>query len=210
MTENVPSKESKPDFLEKNLMSCEIKKDGSGEEKINFEINTNLLPAEIKTKNEALSYISKRLFGTANSDIANETALRSANSMPHGIPDEEKYNIILNSCQEMKPKDLLEARLCAKETTLYTTAMQYMMRAERNLASEEMGACLWHETHINIAMKLLRIHNETVQTLSKLRRGGEQKFTVQHHHFHVNDGGKAAIMAGSFQARGGVKEKNGD
>jgi len=43
----------------------------------------------------------------------------------------------------------------------------------------------------NLAIKLLRLHNETIETLGRYRRGGEQKVTVQH--VNVNEGGKAII-----------------
>ena len=40
-------------------------------------------------------------------------------------------------------------------------------------------------------LSFIRLHNETIETLSRYRRGGEQKVTVQH--VNVNDGGKAII-----------------
>ena len=161
-------------------------------------MSENLPKKSMKTKE------SKKLFGAVDDIAAADSISRSAQAMPYGIPDDEKYNLILSSYQEMNPKNIVEARLCTKETALYTTAMHYMGRAERSLESEALGSHLWHETYINLAIKLLRLHNETVQTLEKVRRGGEQKMVVQ----HVNvEGGQNAFMTGNFQAGEGRKEK---
>jgi len=53
------------------------------------------------------------------------------------------------------------------------------------------------------AIKLLRLHNETIEALSRYRRGGEQKVVVQH--VNVNNGGQAIV--GNVEARGGGKCK---
>ena len=61
------------------------------------------------------------------------------------------------------------------------------------------------EKHIDDCMnrtaKLSRLYNETLETLMRYRRKGEQKVVVQH--VQVNDGGKA-IVTGDFQTGGGV------
>ena len=199
MTKNVPEKTKVKQ--KECLLSCEITKDENGDENLQFCFNSSLFPENLKSKREYMDYAVEKLFGTSNFKLAMETANRAAMSLPHGMTDEEKYNLIFGSSQEMKPKDILEARLCTKETTLYTTAMQYMMRAERNLESNELGSNLWHETYMNYAIKLLRLHNETVQTLDRLRRK-EQRIVVQH--VTVNDGGQAAILT-KIDGGGGVK-----
>ena len=43
------------------------------------------------------------------------------------------------------------------------------------------------------AIKLLRLHNETVDTLGRYRRNGEQKVVVQY--VNVQNGGQATVGA---------------
>lgn len=74
--------------------------------------------------------------------------------------------------------------------------------AESGMFSEDsdIASRMWYETHMNYAIKLLRLHNETIETLSRYRRKGEQKVIVQH--VNVNDGGKA-IVGGNLGIGGG-------
>ncbi len=60
------------------------------------------------------------------------------------------------------------------------------------------------DSFINRSTKLTRLYNETVDTLSRYRRKGEQKVVVQH--VNVNQGGQA--MVGNFQARVGEENYN--
>jgi hypothetical protein len=48
---------------------------------------------------------------------------------------------------------------------------------------------------MRFALKLLRLHNETIEAITKRRGGFEQKITVQH--VQVNEGGKAAFLSNS-------------
>jgi hypothetical protein len=51
----------------------------------------------------------------------------------------------------------------------------------KNLRRSATADMLCHSEHyINKAIKLLRLHNETVEALNRYRRGGEQKIVVQH------------------------------
>ena len=48
------------------------------------------------------------------------------------------------------------------------------------------------------AIKLLRLYNETIQAITKYRRGGEQKLVIQH--VNVNQGGQA-VVGGVFEGK---------
>ena len=79
--------------------------------------------------------------------------------------------------------------------------MKYLHRAENTDMIPQTEFCLKN------AVKLLRLHNETVEALSKYRRGGEQRVLVQ----HVNvEGGAQAIVNNGSMTGGGVKHKNGE
>ena len=51
----------------------------------------------------------------------------------------------------------------------------------RYLNKANQADMLWYaEFYMKSALKLLRLHNETVETLNRYKRGGEQKIVVQH------------------------------
>jgi hypothetical protein len=56
-------------------------------------------------------------------------------------------------------------------------------------------------------MKLLRLHNETIEILDRYRRRGGQTVVVQHQHVQVNDGGRA-IIGTQMMEGGGSKLKS--
>ena len=58
------------------------------------------------------------------------------------------------------------------------------------------------EAQANMAIKLLRRHNETIEALSRYRRGGEQRVVVQ----HIAD--KIAVVNNFGGTGGGVSTKN--
>jgi len=59
----------------------------------------------------------------------------------------------------------------------------FQLKSNKNLAQSEF--------YLKNAIKLLRLHNETIEALGKYRRGGTQNVIVQH--VRVNDGGKAIV-----------------
>ena len=83
--------------------------------------------------------------------------------------------IMLQTLDDQQPKDVVEARLVSQETVLYAYAMQML-----ESAAGEGKPLFQVESLMNLGIKLLRVHNETVETLVRYRRGGEQKVTVQH------------------------------
>lgn len=93
--------------------------------------------------------------------------------------------MIYQSLSECEPKDAIESKLCAQSAALYAQGMHYLSRAENTNILHQI------DFFMKNAIKLLRLHNETVETLARYRRKGEQKVIVQH--VNVNDGGKAIV-----------------
>ncbi len=79
--------------------------------------------------------------------------------------------------------------------------MHFMSRVT-NPKQSEQGIDL----NINRATKLMRLHNETVEALSKYRRKGEQKVTVIHKNQQVNVNGGQAIV-NEFNPGSGDQDK---
>ena len=122
--------------------------------------------------------VAQHITGTKDFDLAIDL-LKSpiANMISHYPTDEEKteaYNLIAQSLYDMKPRDSFEARLITQATVLHKSAMQNLMLSNR---AERIDYCT---QHMNMAVKLFKLHNETVEALSRYRRGGEQKVTVTH------------------------------
>ena len=106
-------------------------------------------------------------------------------------------NAILDTLYAMKPNDEIEGMLITRLIALHFQITKQMQALNLNGLTPEQVDSL-----INRSTKLTRLYNETVDTLSRYRRKGEQKVVVQH--VNVNNGGQA--MVGNFQS--GVGEKN--
>ena len=59
------------------------------------------------------------------------------------------------------------------------------------------------EHYMKNAIKLLRLHNETVEAINRHRRGGSQKVIVQH--VNVEGGSQAIVNNGDMITGGGGK-----
>lgn len=129
--------------------------------------------------------VLKDLTAISDNDIAREIFDRSALAMPKDKNAICKINIMLQSLADSGPKDATETRLSLQSTVLYSQGMKHLYNAEN---SNRIDYC---EYYMKSAIKLLRLHNETIEALCKYRRGGEQRVVVQH--VQVNNGGKAIV-----------------
>lgn len=157
-----------------------------------LEAKISALAYEKKSPQEYFEEALKELTGTNFFELANEIYHRSRDAMP-SKNEAENANTIVQALAENKPRDATEARLCAQEAVLYAQGMQCLYRAENE---NMIPQC---EHYLKNAVKLLRLHNETIEALNKYRRGGEQRVVVQH--VQVSDGGKA-VVNGVFDGGG--------
>ena len=124
----------------------------------------------------------KQITGTKDFEVAhnivNSGAMAILSLVEMGQPMSEQavtcLNIILQNLHDFQPKDAIEASLVAKAAALF----QHGMARLSKLASSENVRN--SEAQANMAIKLLRCHNETIEALSRYRRGGEQRVVVQH------------------------------
>lgn len=105
------------------------------------------------------------------------------------------FNSVTNAMNAMKPQDEIEGMLISRLVALHFQGMHYLSCAANPEATTE-----GRDNNINRSTKLSRLYNETLETLMRYRRKGEQKVVVQH--VNVNDGGKA-VVSGSMIAGGG-------
>lgn len=165
---------------------CPIKimeKDG----KINWDYN--VIREGFNSREEVYKYLT----ATTDAELARDIISNGVCALLDQKSSAERYNLVLQTLADSEPKDATEAKLCLQAHALYTQGMKYLSLAECNDMIPQI------EFSLKNAVKLLRLHNETIEALSKYRRGGTQNVVVQH--VQVNDGGRAIV--GNMIARGG-------
>lgn len=150
----------------------------------------------VKEPFNSLSDVMKHITNTKDHELAVEIISRGTFAIAPDYTFTNKFNIALQSLSDSSPKDATEAKLCMQSTALYSQGMSYLARAESSNTFQQS------QHYINYAIKLLRLHNETVEAASRYRRGGEQHVIVQH--VNVNDGGKAVVSGQTVTNSGGV------
>lgn len=150
----------------------------------------------------------KHLTGTTDSDLADEILIRGISALPSRKSGNnvKNANMIVQGLADSEPKDATEAKFIVQATALYAQGMYYLKRSEEVLGDGCYDKQGWNQIFIKNALKLLRLHNETIEALSKYRRGGEQKVVVQH--VNVEGGSQAIVNNGSMIAGGGGENKN--
>lgn len=132
----------------------------------------------------------KKLFGTEGVDLSKEIFTLGALGLSSSGIDNTK--VLTQSLSDYQPNNPIEAKLVAQASVLFRQGMKLIDHANNaEVAPEAEQAMKW-------AVKCLRLHTETVLALDRLRRGHEQKVTVQHQHFNIGDSAQAAIVAGNF------------
>lgn len=132
---------------------------------------------------------------TATQDIllSNNIVCNAVAAQPRNQKNDHSVNIVNQVLADYEPKDSIEAKLCLQAHTLHAQGMQYLSKAENSNTLPQS------DFYMKNALKLLKLHNETVEALNRHRRGGTQRVLVQH--VQVNDGGKA-VVGGVFEGGG--------
>ncbi|MEN7537204.1 hypothetical protein [Aurantiacibacter flavus] len=152
-------------------------------------------------KSEALALLKLHDAFSANSiDPVNARAaelLKYLGSV--GADNEGRYNAALSFIESMKPHDQAEALLLVQMYCTHDAAIR---------ALSMMGSADWVpqvQTFGNLAAKLLGTSQRQMETLARMRRGGEQVVK----HIHVDNRGGQAVIAENVN-QGGQKPKNED
>lgn len=133
----------------------------------------------------------KTALGAKDLDFANSLFLRCVASTGSFNPNELKssaseMSAIQSALYSLKPKDEIEGMLITKLIALHYQSTTFMM-----LIFDEKQSAEIQEKRINHAIKLSRLYNETLDTLMRYKRKGEQKFIIQH--VQVQHGGQALV-----------------
>jgi hypothetical protein len=127
-----------------------------------------------RSKGDLFKEKLNEIVGVEDSDLALSILEAAGSAVLPLVGSGENLNIVLQSLHDFSPKNAIEARLVAQSAVLYTYAMKSMKRAG------EMDVLSQIESMTNLGIKLIRAHNETIEALSRYRRGGDQKVTVTH------------------------------
>lgn len=109
-------------------------------------------------------------------------------------------NSLLAAVEGIRPQNEAEGMLALQMASTHHVAMECLARTSTASNFLEL------EANGTLATKLLRTYTLQLETLTKLRRGGTQKVTVEH--VHVYRGGQAIV--GNATAPGGGLLQNGD
>ena len=141
-------------------------------------------------------------FGTASPEFAQHNAGWIAALMRRrgsAIPDETELNAGLAALSGIAPDNEIEAMLAVQMIGTHEVAIQMLSKAKHAETTDQL------ERYGALATKLLRTYTGQVEALSKLRRGGSQKVTVEH--VHVYEGGQAIV--GNVTTQGAQPRKGG-
>jgi len=113
-----------------------------------------------------------------------------------GADNADRYNAALSFIESMEPRDQAEALLLVQMYVTHDAAIR---------ALSQLGSAEWvptAQTFGNLAAKLLRTSQGQMETLARMRRGGEQVVR----HVHVDNRGGQAVIAENVQTGG---QRNG-
>lgn len=109
-----------------------------------------------------------------------------------GADNEARYNAALSFIESMAPRDQAEALLLVQMYVTHDAAIR---------ALSQLGSAEWVPTAQmfgNLATKLLRTSQGQMETLARMRRGGEQVVR----HVHVDNRGGQAVIAENVHTGG--------
>ena len=163
-------------YFEKCTIRSVETKDDNGDVIIGYKTRDKATPEERFN-------ILNSLTATQDILLSNNITKRAALAQPNTQDTSKSTNIVNQVLADYEPKDSLEAKLILQEHTLYEQGMRYLHLAD---IQDQIPQA---EYHMKNAIKLLRLHNETVEALNRHRRGGTQRVVVQY--VQVNDGGQS-------------------
>jgi hypothetical protein len=146
-------------------------------------------------------------FGTVSEEFAARSGGEVGNILRNRgepMPSAEALNAGVAAVAGIEPQTEQEAMLAVQMVGTHAMAMEMMSLAKQTESVDRM------ERYGNLATKFLRTYTTQMETLAKLRRGGQQ--TVRVEHVHVYNGGQAIVgpvtTGGDGQIGGGLENGN--
>src|ERR1700733_10356077 len=135
----------------------------------------------------------KKALGTKSSDFVNASLLelQAPANLPFGGISEVGMNAALALIEGAAPRNEVEGALAVQMACTHTAALSLLARFNGGGGSELRVVAL-----ASVAARLMRAYSAQVETLRRLRHGGDQHVRVEH--VHINEGARAVI--GSVRA----------
>ena len=154
--------------------------------------------------------LQRATFGTVSSDFVARSAATVADlarGRGQDRPQQDQMNAGVAAVAAIEPQDEVEAMLAIQMFGTHSLAADMLVKAKQARTTDEV------ERYGTLATKMLRTYTAQIEALSRLRRGGEQKVTVEH--VHVYEGGQAIVgnvnsPDAQPQLRGGGRLENGN
>lgn len=140
------------------------------------------------TDNAGHLFALNQAFGTGSCDFQQQQLGRLmaiVRSKQGDAPDELQTNSVIAAVAAVEPQNEVEGMLAVQMAATHEVAMEMLSRAKVASSTDHL------ERYGTLATKLLRTYTTQIEALSKLRRGGAQKVTVEH--VHVYEGGQAIV-----------------
>lgn len=140
------------------------------------------------TDNAGHLFTLNQAFGTGSCDFQQQQLGRLmaiVRSKQGETPDELQTNSVIAAVAAVEPQNEVEGMLAVQMAATHEVAMEMLSRAKVASSTDHL------ERYGTLATKLLRTYTTQIEALSKLRRGGAQKVTVEH--VHVYEGGQAIV-----------------
>lgn len=117
-----------------------------------------------------------------------------------GCDNTDRYNAALSFIESMDPQNQMEVLLLVQMYVTHDAAVR---------ALSQIGSAEWMpqaQTFGNLATKLLRVSQGQMDTLARMRRGGEQVVR----HIHVDNRGGQAVITENLHTGGRETAKNAE
>ena len=134
-------------------------------------------------------------FGTSDLDFVDGIIGQLANAGTQGPKaDERGINFMLSIVKGVEPKDQVETMLATQMVAANDAALMFLRRA--TLDNQTFDGI---EANVHRASRLMRIFNEQLEAMQKLKgKASQQKVTVEH--VHVHEGSDiVAVFVGILQ-----------
>ncbi len=125
--------------------------------------------------------------GAVDPDLGNMLLTQTSNATDQPFSDPAQHtNSLMAALCGIAPRNQLEGLLCAQMVSAHNQAMDCLRRA--NIPNQSFEG---RRLNLTFADRFMRTFAVQVEALTRYRRAGTQKVTVEH--IHVYPGGKAAV-----------------
>ncbi len=150
--------------------------------------------AKKKTRKQLIDEVVKtacKVTGTQHLDAADRFIAQAGYALVWPKPKNTEDHLIRASAvmAEMAPQNATEAMLATQMIAAHDVALMFLRRA--TLDNQTFDGI---EANVHRASRLMRIFNEQLEAMQKLKgKASQQKVTVEH--VHVHEGGQAIVGA---------------